>query len=481
MAHAFLSYVREDSAVIDEVAEFLRSHGVLVWLDRDDIEPGRYWKTAIAEAIESGAFFVAFFSEASLARAKTYMNEELSLALQQLRLRAHDCGWFIPVLIDDVLPPPWSFRPDQTLQDFQAVRWFEGKEKAKVGLLRALGIRDLRDAEERQLVSLLVSQFPSQRDYAMKRLCQFRSLSSDSVKALTNLAFIEDSPDRKISVAESVLKSSSKSIDKLAVATLYITHDECRVRVFAYRNIFELAGESEKQAYIRIAMSDECMEARRLALRCYGADLRKTGESFESVCQFLSDKELSIRQEAADLLISRKEASLWSIISSKDRQNFAKVMGENPGSLIEFGKYLLWHPTDLKDFENALVAMSKSGDPVAEELASTIRRRAEAADRPAAAVTYPTLEAATTVKNRRGLDGWPVSRLATLAGKFDAEISFRTADNPSVVAEARSIMGLMMLAARQGDVVTVSAYGPEAAPALDAIIEFIDDGMGDST
>lgn len=40
MPHVFISYLRENGDVVDRLAGELKSRGVTVWLDRNDIEPG---------------------------------------------------------------------------------------------------------------------------------------------------------------------------------------------------------------------------------------------------------------------------------------------------------------------------------------------------------------------------------------------------------------------------------------------------------
>jgi hypothetical protein len=85
VAHVFISYVRENSEILDRLAEELRSYGVKVWLDRNEIRPGCRWKDAIRDAIENGDFFMACFSTESYKRNRSYFNEELTLAIDELR------------------------------------------------------------------------------------------------------------------------------------------------------------------------------------------------------------------------------------------------------------------------------------------------------------------------------------------------------------------------------------------------------------
>jgi hypothetical protein len=57
MPHVFISYVRENGNLVDRLASELKSRGVTVWLDRNDIEPGARWRDAIKNAIRDGKFF----------------------------------------------------------------------------------------------------------------------------------------------------------------------------------------------------------------------------------------------------------------------------------------------------------------------------------------------------------------------------------------------------------------------------------------
>jgi hypothetical protein len=87
MPHVFVSYVRENSDVVDRLAAELQSRGVVVWLDGNDIDPGTRWRDAIKNAIRSGKFFIACFSRESNECEESYMNEELTLAIDELRKR----------------------------------------------------------------------------------------------------------------------------------------------------------------------------------------------------------------------------------------------------------------------------------------------------------------------------------------------------------------------------------------------------------
>ena len=75
-----------------------------------------------------------------------------------------------------------------------------------------------------------------------------------------------------------------------------------------------------------------------------------------------------------------------------------------------------------------------------------------------------------TIINKRGLHARAAAKFAALAGKFDANISVSKGGQ---TVSGHSIMGLMMLAAATGSEVALSATGPQAESALDAICALI--------
>lgn len=117
--------MREDKDQIERLCKKLRPYGIEVWLDREQILPGERWRTAIRQAIREGAFFIACFSEAYKRRVRTYMNEEITLAIDELRQRPTDRSWFIPVLLSYCEIPDREIGAGETLRDLQWVNLFE--------------------------------------------------------------------------------------------------------------------------------------------------------------------------------------------------------------------------------------------------------------------------------------------------------------------------------------------------------------------
>ena len=121
MPHVFVSYMHANEADVRRLCDSLEANSIEVWLDRDDIAPGIRWKQAIRRAIQNGSFFIACFSEEYYTRDSTHMNEELTLAIEELRKRHTDRVWFIPVLLSNCDVPDRDIGAGETLRDFQHV------------------------------------------------------------------------------------------------------------------------------------------------------------------------------------------------------------------------------------------------------------------------------------------------------------------------------------------------------------------------
>lgn len=74
------------------------------------------------------------------------------------------------------------------------------------------------------------------------------------------------------------------------------------------------------------------------------------------------------------------------------------------------------------------------------------------------------------IENQRGLHARAAVKFVKLAESFAADITISKDD---MKVPARSIMGLMMLAAAQGTAITICAKGDDAVRAVDALSELI--------
>ena len=176
--HIFLSYVREDSAVVDRLASDLTGLGFEVWLDRDRLAPGQRWRDAIREAIRAGDLFVACFSRQVVARDRTHMNEELVIAIEELRLRPTDRTWFIPARLDSAEVASRSIGAGETLRDLQWVDlgsdWQAGVEAiAKVAFSH-------RHAAKRKGVSVVAAANGGGSEAIVERIARIDRLRAEA-------------------------------------------------------------------------------------------------------------------------------------------------------------------------------------------------------------------------------------------------------------------------------------------------------------
>ena len=81
-----------------------------------------------------------------------------------------------------------------------------------------------------------------------------------------------------------------------------------------------------------------------------------------------------------------------------------------------------------------------------------------------------------TIVNPLGLHARPAAQLVKLASGFSSHLEI---EKDGMAINAKSIMGVMMLAAEQGSSVTLKADGSDADAALDALAALISAGFGE--
>jgi phosphocarrier protein len=81
------------------------------------------------------------------------------------------------------------------------------------------------------------------------------------------------------------------------------------------------------------------------------------------------------------------------------------------------------------------------------------------------------------ITNKLGLHARASAKLTQLAGKFAADV-WVTRDGRRV--NAKSIMGVMMLAAGKGATIGIETEGSDADAALQALLQLIDEKFGEN-
>jgi hypothetical protein len=126
--HVFISYVREDSDLVDRLQSALERAGLTVWRDTGDLRPGVFWEVEIRKAVITRSLaFVACFSQNTELRRTTFQNEELIIAVEHMRLLAPGTTWLIPARFSDCAIPAFPLGAGRTLTSLQHIDLFDDR------------------------------------------------------------------------------------------------------------------------------------------------------------------------------------------------------------------------------------------------------------------------------------------------------------------------------------------------------------------
>jgi len=86
------------------------------------------------------------------------------------------------------------------------------------------------------------------------------------------------------------------------------------------------------------------------------------------------------------------------------------------------------------------------------------------------------IQSTTTIINRLGLHARASAKLTKLAGSFSCDIWISRGERR---VNAKSIMGVMMLAAGLGSEISIETEGEQAQEAMDALLALLADRFGE--
>ncbi len=86
------------------------------------------------------------------------------------------------------------------------------------------------------------------------------------------------------------------------------------------------------------------------------------------------------------------------------------------------------------------------------------------------------IKTTATISNKLGLHARALAKLTKLAGSFACDVFMARGDRR---VNAKSIMGVMMLAAGIGSTVDIETSGSDEQAAMDAILALINDKFGE--
>src|SRR5580765_5493679 len=97
--HVFLSYASQDTGAARRICECLRSAGIEVWFDQNELRGGDVWDHKIRQQIHDCALFVPIISAHTDARTEGYFRLEWKLAVDRSYLMADDAAFLFPVVM----------------------------------------------------------------------------------------------------------------------------------------------------------------------------------------------------------------------------------------------------------------------------------------------------------------------------------------------------------------------------------------------
>lgn len=83
-----------------------------------------------------------------------------------------------------------------------------------------------------------------------------------------------------------------------------------------------------------------------------------------------------------------------------------------------------------------------------------------------------------TVVNQLGLHARAAARFVHLATRFRSQIRVKSGEK---LMDGKSIMGILLLAAARGTVITLTADGPDEEAAVEALFHLVQSGFGEET
>lgn len=129
--YVFISYSRYDTPFVDRLAVDLRLRGIEIWIDRENIAPGKNWQEAIEDSVKKASTLIFVLSSNSL---------KSQWMIHELKAYGEKNKKIIPVAIEDV--------DVSTLPQFiSQIQWADFRQSYDKGLkylLEALGVSVLQ-------------------------------------------------------------------------------------------------------------------------------------------------------------------------------------------------------------------------------------------------------------------------------------------------------------------------------------------------
>jgi hypothetical protein len=121
MQYVFISYFREDSAIVADFLKALDASRIHYFIDERGLELGDQWKEEIRRKINGATVFLFCMSCKYYDRPDSYVHTELKLASERLLALDPSVPWFLPLCVDNCNLPGTEFGHG-ALSDYHAIR-----------------------------------------------------------------------------------------------------------------------------------------------------------------------------------------------------------------------------------------------------------------------------------------------------------------------------------------------------------------------
>lgn len=330
-SHVFISYVSEDRAIVDRLRQELDAAGIKTWIHDEAISPGEVWRRKIRKAIQDGDFFVACFSAASVRRLRSGMNEELMVAIGELRERSADRAWFIPVKLTECEIPDWDITRTLNLTDLQYVTLWPDWEKGIARLIAAL-----KGGGAQPLVSPIAAPPPKTRRRSRSRrtllLAIATVLAIAAYARLLSVFWPVAFPQHETTTTEQPPEpgDDSDAIDLVSEALVHIKANrisDAHQSIVSAGEVAKTRAVKDRIAALRLVLAISLSEAHQMM----GEALAK-GRDGAAERDKTRYAELAIQQSMQSFKWARKTAEAMDILSVRalPQVQFSKIELSNP-------------------------------------------------------------------------------------------------------------------------------------------------------
>jgi hypothetical protein len=118
----FISYASPDLPIAEYIVKQLQEKGLLVWFDKQQLQPGHDWEAEFSEAVETTCgIFLSLISDNTAPRLEGFNIKERNLAIERREQFADTAVFYIPIRIDEGQPLVPASEPRRS-KKIQAVR-----------------------------------------------------------------------------------------------------------------------------------------------------------------------------------------------------------------------------------------------------------------------------------------------------------------------------------------------------------------------